>query len=378
MYGFWIDRDKNVRGWDWNFMKNSKNVLRYIFGKGAIVELAGLLDTRRTSASEYALIFVDEYFKTLDIAMHFGISKNDVVRFVKTENEPKTDDIDAYVCELKENNLTTPCAVVGIGGGITLDTAKAVANLLTNDGKAADYQGWDLVKNPAVYKIGIPTLSGTGAEASRTCVMTNTQSGLKLGMNSDYTIYDQLILDPNLTVSVPRSQYFFTGMDTYIHCIESLNGRYRNAIGDAFSEQAIKLCREVFFSDDMMSDENREKLMVASYLGGCAIANSFVGVVHPFSAGLSVVLGTHHCIGNCITMNAMEEFYPREFEEFNMMAQKQGVKIPKGIASNLDDETYLRLYNSTIIHEKPLSNALGEDFKNILTMEKVTEIFRRM
>lgn len=63
----------------------------------------------------------------------------------------------------------------------------------------------------------------------------------------------------------------------------------------------------MFLSEDMMSDENREN-MVASYLGGCAIANSFVGVVHPFSAGLSVVLDTHHCIGNCITMNAMEEF----------------------------------------------------------------------
>ncbi len=109
----------------------------------------------------------------------------------------------------------------------------------------------------------------------------------------------------------------------------------------------------------MQSDENREKLMIASYFGGCAIANSFVGIIHPFSAGLSVVLDTHHCIGNCITMNAMEEFYPTEFEEFSAMAKKQGIEIPKGIAANLDEETYLKLYNSTVIHEKPLSNALG-------------------
>jgi 3-deoxy-alpha-D-manno-octulosonate 8-oxidase len=197
-------------------------------------------------------------------------------------------------------------------------------------------------------------------------------------MNSDFTLYDQLILDPNLTKTVPKEQYFYTGMDTYIHCIESLNGKFRNAIGDAFSHQAIALCRDVFMSDDMMSDENREKLMVASYLGGCAIANSFVGVVHPFSAGLSVVLGTHHCIGNCITMNAMEEFYPKEYEEFFAMAEKQGITIPKGIASNLDDETYLKLYNSTVIHEKPLSNALGDNYKEKLTLEKVTEIFKRM
>ena len=208
--------------------------------------------------------------------------------------------------------------------------------------------------------------------------MTNPKTGLKLGMNSDFTIYDQLILDPDLTKSVPKEQYFYTGMDTFIHCIESLNGSYRNAIGDAYAKQAIELCREVFLSEDMMSDENRDKLMVASYLGGCSIANSFVGIIHPFSAGLSVALGTHHCIGNCITMNAMEEFYPKEYKEFFEMAEKQGIEIPKGIGANLSDETYLVLYNSTVIHEKPLSNALGNNFKEQLTLEKVTEIFKRM
>ena len=55
-----------------------------------------------------------------------------------------------------------------MGGGIALDIAKAIANLLTNPGTAADYQGWDLVKNPSIFKIGIPTLSGTGAETTRT------------------------------------------------------------------------------------------------------------------------------------------------------------------------------------------------------------------
>ena len=61
-----------------------------------------------------------------------------------------------------------------------MDTAKAISNLLTNPGEAADYQGWDLVKNPAVFKIGIPTISGTGSEATRTCVMTNSLTGLNL------------------------------------------------------------------------------------------------------------------------------------------------------------------------------------------------------
>jgi len=185
-------------------------------------------------------------------------------------------------------------------------------------------------------------------------------------------------MDPNLTKTVPKNQYFYTGMDAYIHCVEALNGSYRNAIGDAYSEQTIVLCREVFNSDNMMSDDNRSKMMVASYLGGCAIATSYVGVVHPFSAGLSVVLGIHHCIANCITMRAMEEFYPDEFDEFWGMVDKQGVEIPKNICKGLTNKQYDQLYASTIVHEKPLTNAIGDDFKDIFTKEKVIDIFKKM
>ncbi len=359
-------------------MSNSKNILNYMFGLNTIENLKDILNAKRAVENQYVIYFVDEYFRNKDLINCLPIDNLDVLFFVQTIDEPKTTFINNYRDTLHKSNKNNPFAIVAIGGGITLDTGKAVANILTNPGNAEDYQGWDLIKNPGIYKIGIPTISGTGAEASRTCVMTNVESGLKLGMNSDYTIYDQLILDPNLTKTVPKEQYFYTGMDTYIHCIESLNGSYRHPMGDAYSREAISLVKEVFLNEDMMSDENREKLMVASYLGGQAIANSYVGLVHPFSAGLSVVLDTHHCIGNCITMNAMEEFYPNEYREFMQMARKQNIKIPKGIASNLDDETYLKLYNSTVIHEKPLSNALGDNYKEILTLEKVTEIFKRM
>ena len=110
----------------------------------------------------------------------------------------------------------------------------------------------------------------------------------------------------------------------------------------------------------------------------CAIANSFVGVVHPFSAGLSVVLGVHHGLANCITMQAMGDFYPREVEEFLRIKEVQKVDIPAGIARNLTDDQYESLYRSTVIHEKPLANALGSDFLSVLTKDKVVDIFKRM
>jgi 3-deoxy-alpha-D-manno-octulosonate 8-oxidase len=358
-----------------NVNKNSKHVGYYAFGAGTVSNLPSYLEGKEG----LHIYLIDHYFKDHNLLKQLPLRSEDVLQFIDTTHEPKTTGIDELLVNLRTlSNNATPAAIIGIGGGSTLDTAKAIANLYTNDGKAENYQGWDLVKNKAIYKIGIPTISGTGAESSRTCVMTNVKSGLKLGMNSDFTIYDQLVLDPNLTGSVPKENYFYTGMDTYIHCIESLDGQHRNAIGDAFSREALQLCREVFLSEDMKSDENREKIMVASYLGGVAIANSYVGIIHPFSAGLSVVLGTHHCIANCMTMMAMEEFYPQQFIEFNSMAAKQGIIIPRGIASNLSDEQYVALYNATVIHEKPLSNALGANFKSSLTLEKVTELFKKM
>ena len=148
-----------------------------------------------------------------------------------------------------------------------------------------------------------------------------------LGMNSDHTVFDHVIMDPELTATVPRDQYFHTGMDAYIHCIESLGGSYRNAIGDAYSRETINLCRQVFGPGDMMAPDRREQLMVAAYLGGCAIATSYVGVVHPLSAGLSVVLGIHHCVGNCIVMRAMRDFYPAAYDEFWGWVDGQRVRV---------------------------------------------------
>jgi len=362
---------------DLSVIKPSCWVGEVLFAKGSFSRLPEILKERQKIAPGFIVFFIDHFFvknQVLDIPSSY----DDESFVVDSTHEPKTEDIDSIVCELKKRGKTNPSAIVGIGGGCALDTSKAVANMLTNEGKAEDFQGWDLVKNPGVFKIGIPTISGTGAEASRTCVLSNKKKGLKLGMNSKFTLFDKLILDPELSRTVERNQYFYTGMDAYIHCIESLAGSYRNVFADTFSKMTIDLCREVFLSDNMMADENREKLMMASFLGGCAIANSYVGLIHPFSAGLSVVFGTHHCIGNCIAFDAMEEFYPDYHREYREMMKRQNVAIPKGICRDSDLDELKRLMVASLIHEVPLTNALGADFKAKLNEDMVFSIFKRM
>ena len=249
-----------------------------------------------------------------------------------------------------------------------MDIAKAISNLLTNGGIAEDYQGWDLVKKAGVYKIGIPTISGTGAETTRTCVMTSATK--KLGMNSDLTMFDQLILDPDFLKSVPKDREFYTGMDCYIHCVESLHGRTMNEFSKAFAEKSLGLCREIF-----LGAMDHEKLMVASYLGGASVAMTMVGVIHPISAGLSKVLGIRHGMANCFVINVAENFYPEEVPEFHRMLEHNGITLPRLAPT---EEEFELMIDECLNHDKPLWNALGDDWANILTRTEIRRLLDKM
>src|SRR5690606_808504 len=115
----------------------------------------------------------------------------------------------------------------------------------------------------AIYHVGVPTISGTGSEVSRTTVLTGPEK--KLGINSDYTPFDQVVLDPELTIGVPKNQWFYTGMDCFIHCVESLNGTYLNAFSQSYGEKAYDLCKEIFYDNSGTAEELQDKLMMTSW-----------------------------------------------------------------------------------------------------------------
>lgn len=355
---------------------NTKNVGHVMIGRGAISQLGGILAPLKAQGAP-CVWFFDHFFKTGELAARLPVASEDVVVYVDTAQEPTTDGVDACTARVRcELDGRTPCAMLAFGGGSTMDTCKCTANLLTNSGKAEDYQGWELVRRPAPYKIGCPTLSGTGSESSRTGVLCNEKKNIKLGMNSDYSMFDQLVLDPDLLQTVPRDQYFFTGIDTYMHCFESLTGSYRNVVVDALAEKAIALCREVFSAKDMMQPECREKLMIASYMGG--MAAGFVGVVHPLSAGLSMVLHLRHGLANCLALSVCQDIYPKQHAEVMGMLAKQGVSLPQNVCAGLDEDAFRQMYEGSIVHEKPLTNALGPEYRSILTYENVRQRFGRL
>jgi 3-deoxy-alpha-D-manno-octulosonate 8-oxidase len=354
--------------------RNFKMVSYVVYGRGCFNQLDEILSPQRKEGLPM-IFLVDHFFEGKPLINRIPLRGRDKVVFADVTYEPKTTQVDKLAAQLK-NEFGTVSGIIGIGGGSVMDLAKAVSLMMNNPGSSADYQGWDLVKYPGVYKAGIPTLSGTGAEVSRTTVLTGPTR--KLGMNSDFTPFDQILLDPELTAHAPVNQRFYTGMDCYIHCIESLQGTYLNEFSKSYGEKALELCRYVFLGKDKWDEEKDDKLMMASYAGGMSIAYSQVGVAHAVSYGLSYLLGTKHGIGNCIVMNHLQEYYPEAVVEFKRMVDKNKVEIPQGICKGLTDEQFETMINVSMGMKPLWENALGRDWEKIMTREKLRKLYEKL
>jgi len=354
--------------------RNFKMVNYVVYGRGSFNQLDEILQPQRKPGKPM-IFLLDHFFEGKPLAGRIPLRGNDKIIYVDVTHEPKTSYVDKLAGELKET-FGQISGVIGIGGGSAMDLAKAVSLMMNNPGFAADYQGWDLVKNPGVYKAGIPTLSGTGAEVSRTTVLTGPTK--KLGMNSDFTPFDQIVLDPELTANAPANQRFYTGMDCYIHCIESLEGTYLNEFSKSYGEKALQLCQKVFVDKKEWDDECDDMLMMASYAGGMSIAYSQVGVAHAVSYGLSYLLGTKHGIGNCIVMNHLEEYYPAGVREFKYMVEKNKIDIPQGICKGLSDEQFEKMIDVSMVMKPLWENALGKDWEKIITREKLRKLYEKL
>jgi 3-deoxy-alpha-D-manno-octulosonate 8-oxidase len=354
--------------------KNLKLVDYVVYGRGAFNQLDEILAPRRKDNFPM-IFFLDHYFIGKPLAGRIPLRGKDKIVYVDVTQEPKTKQVDALAAELKAE-FGEVSGIIGIGGGSAMDLAKAVSLMMTNPGSSADYQGWDLVKVPGVFKVGIPTLSGTGAEVSRTTVLTGPTR--KLGMNSDFTPFNQIVLDPELTKNAPANQRFYTGMDCYIHCIESLEGTYLNEFSKSYGEKALDLCRKIYVEKTGWDEESDEQLMMASYAGGMSIAYSQVGVAHAVSYGLSYLLGTKHGIGNCIVMNHLEEYYPAGVEEFKFMVEKNKIEIPTGICANLTEAQFDEMINISLSLKPLWENALGSNWESIMTREKLRTLYGKL
>jgi 3-deoxy-alpha-D-manno-octulosonate 8-oxidase len=354
--------------------KNFKNIEKVVFGRGSFDMLGEIIAPKRMENNRFFVFIVDDFFKGSELERRLPAERGDMVLFENVDrHEPTTQQVD----QLRDAILFQkglPAGVVGIGGGSVMDIAKAVSLMLTNEGSSTLYQGLNLIQKPGVYHVGIPTISGTGAECSSTAVLTGPVK--KLGLKCEWTVFNQVILDPELTATVPQAWWFNTGMDTFIHCIESENGILNNAFSHAYAEEALKLCQDVFLGG--RSAENDEKLMVASLMGGLSLSYSEVGVCHALSYGLSKILDYRHCYANCVAFQHLEDIYPEGVKQFGRMLEKNNVKLPKGLSKEWKPETITAMAQVAYNLPHMWNHAFGEDWKNKVSQEYIEGLYRRL
>jgi 3-deoxy-alpha-D-manno-octulosonate 8-oxidase len=358
--------------------KNFRNVDKVVFGRGSYSQLDEILKEKRNDNDKFMLFIVDKYFEGKNHpAAKVPAHPEDVVMFIDVDiEEPTTDQID-YVRDTVKAAKGIPAGIIGIGGGSIMDIAKASSLMFTNEGSSQLYQGLNLVKNPGIYHVGVPTLAGTGAEVSITAVVTGPEK--KLGLKCDWTPFNQIVLDPDLIKDVPRDQWFYTGMDTYIHCIESESGIYKNVFSLAYGNQSLDLCRDVFIREGCgQSDVNDEKLMVASLMGALSLTYSEVGACHALSYGLSFVFGYRHGYANCLAFNHLPEFYGDAVKEFKEMVKKHNITLPQGLAKGWTEDEITQMAEVSYKLTHMWNHAIGLDWKEKLTLDDIKNLFRRL
>jgi alcohol dehydrogenase class IV len=190
--------------------------------------------------------------------------------------------------------------VLCIGGGSVSDAGKAIAAMMTNEGKLLDYleiigRGQALQKRSAAF-IAIPTTAGTGAEVTRNAVLASPEHQVKVSLRSPLMLPRVAIVDPELTYDLPPALTATTGLDALTQLIEPYVCQRANPMTDGFCVEGIpraaRSLREAVFNGQNKSA--REDMAVASLLGGLALANAGLGAVHGFAGPIGGMFPAPH------------------------------------------------------------------------------------
>jgi 1,3-propanediol dehydrogenase len=199
--------------------------------------------------------------------------------------------------------------IVALGGGSAIDTAKAVAVMMTNDGYIGDYMGGKrLFAQKPLPLIAIPTTAGTGSEVTKVTVITDTKNDVKMMISQPELLPAVAIVDPLLTVSCPPNVTAATGVDALCHAIEAYISRRAQPVTDtlALTENVFFHLRRVYTHGDDIAA--REKVALGAMLAGAAFSNASVTLVHGMSRPIGALFHVPHGISNAMLLPGVLEF----------------------------------------------------------------------
>ncbi|MBO5285915.1 MAG: lactaldehyde reductase [Clostridia bacterium] len=306
----------------------------------------------------------------------FGVTKKvlDVLDDAKIEYElyseikpnPTIENVKTGVAAFKKSGAQ---GIIAIGGGSSMDTAKAVGIIIANPEfeDVRSLEGVAPTKNPCVPIIAVPTTAGTAAEVTINYVITDVEKKRKFVCVDVHDIPVVAVIDPEMMASMPKGLTAATGMDALTHAIEGYITKGAWEMTDMFHLKAIEIISKSLRGAVANTKEGREGMALGQYVAGMGFSNVGLGIVHSMAHGLGALYDTPHGIANAILLPTIMEYNAEATgDKYREIARAMGVK-------GVDDMTQDEYRKAAVDAVKQLSIDVGipQDLKGILKDEDV-------
>jgi alcohol dehydrogenase len=297
---------------------------RVVFGRGVCKNLA---DELTSLGKKHPLVITDKGLIEAGVVEEVvkGLKESGMIFDIFDEIEPNPRDSTVqrgYEVALANGSDS----LVAIGGGSSMDTAKAIGVLLTHGGSIRDYEGLGKVEKPICDLVAIPTTVGTGSEVTFWSVITDTERHFKMSIGSPLIAAKVALVDPDLVESLPPSIVASTGMDALTHAVEGYTCTLAEPITDACGIYAIRMIAENIRKAVQENDkEAKANLLLGSLIAGICFGNSDIAGVHCMGEALGGLYDTPHGVAMAILLPYVMEYnYVSDYGKFAEMARALG------------------------------------------------------
>jgi alcohol dehydrogenase class IV len=321
--------------------------------------------------------------------------------FAETVPDPTTDAVAAGLRAFAEGRHD---ALVSLGGGSPIDSAKAIGMLAANGGMARDYKVPNEIPKKGPPHLAIPTTAGTGSEVSRFTVITDSETDEKMLIAGAALVPNAAIVDFELTMSMPARLTADTGTDSLTHAIEAYVSRKSNAFADAFAITAMKaIWAELPTAFHEPGNRRaRERMMLAATQGGMAFSNASVALVHGMSRPIGAHFHVPHGLSNAMLLPAVTAFSLKAAEcryaecartigvanpsdsdadagmklVDALFKRNQELEVPSPKKYGISEERYFALIPT--MARQALASGSPQNNPRIPTTEEIEEIYRQI
>lgn len=334
-------------------------------GKGAINEIATEVKARAFKkcfvCSDPDLIKFGVTKKVTDVLDNANIS---YTLYSDIKPNPTVENVKHGVEEFKASKAD---CIIAIGGGSSMDTAKAIGIIIENPdfSDVISLEGVAPTTKKAVPIIAVPTTAGTAAEVTINYVITDAEKSRKMVCVDVHDIPVVAVVDPDMMASMPKGLTAATGMDALTHAIEGYITKGAWEMSDMFHLKAIEIISKSLRGAVENTDEGREGMALGQYIAGMGFSNVGLGIVHSMAHPLGAVYDTPHGVANAIILPTVMEYNaPATGDKYREIARAMGVK-------NVDDMTIEDARKAAINAVKQLSQDVGipADLKEIVKEE---------